>query len=366
MQTKNTNITTWLNTYFPNHQHQNQLQTYLKYLQHHQHTITKITTQHPPWTERPPLHLPYIYQHTLHIQDKKPTHLFQKNNYSQTLPTLLSILFFILIPKFSKTFRTHHKQWEQQHGKRPYLTTLNPNTLWTNNINFLHHLGTHWQHPHHQPIGPTWILANNTTHVTEGIYDHNGTIGTTMKHHLHHELTHGIQTNWTNSNTITQYGIQIAKSIKHCYKKQHILIDLNLNNFIYDKNHTARLIDGEFFTHFHTPIPAHYKSMELALFMGILYLETTQHYCKTIQSPQTKNINNYQKGILLLLSSLLKEINYEPDELKNALTMYQDTASKLGHLFFHLMFCLQNNQKTIQLYQKNLQKNLITTIENLI
>ena len=107
--------------------------------------------------------------------------------------------------------------------------------------------------------------------------------------------------------------------------------------------------------------------MALAYFKKLLkfYLETTQHYCKTIHTPQTNIINNYQQGILLLLTSLLKEINYDSTELKNALIMYQDTASKLGHLFFHLMFALQNNQKTIHLYQKNLQKNLISTIENL-
>lgn len=264
----------------------------------------------------------------------------------------------------SYEFRKHHKVYENEHGHISCFTPPHPKQLWERYKNFLFTLGDSWETSNDNELGPIWIILNDITTVTQAIYDDKGNIGTTLNTLIIEAIHSGILNQYENKNNFEKYGKAIGTTICKCYEKNTAFIDVNLGNFIFDSRSRARLIDGELFQAFDRYVPSHYKAMELALMMGVLFLETALDYCKTIDSANQEDMSYYQQGLTLLITSIIDELNLTKEETQLALSIYRDWSSKFSHFFFKMLFSLICDFRLIHKYQALLKENLIFTGEN--
>jgi len=354
----------WLKIYFWESISKERMLKYLQHMKQDYGNIRTIISKHPSWTKRPPLHLPYIYKHEIHFQRGSKIVLFQKYNYSRSVPSLITSFIWSLIPKMSSEFRKHHKVWEAKHGHISCFTHPNPKQLWERYKNFLFTLGGSWKTTKDTDLGPIWIMLNDITTVTQAICDDRGNIGTAANTLVTKAIHNGILNQYENKEEFEKYGRGIGTAMRKYYEKNTVLIDVNLGNFIFDSRLRARLIDGELFQVFDGDVPSHYKAMELALMMGTLFLETALDYCKTINSINQEKMSNYQQGLVLLITSIIHELTLSKEEIQLALSIYRDRTSKFSHFFFKMLFSLICDFRMIHKYQVLLKENLIFTVEN--
>jgi len=355
---------TWLTTYFWESISKEKMLKYLKHLKQNYGDINTIISNHPSWSKRPPLHLPYIYKHEIHFQGYSEIVLFQKYNYSRSFTSLIASFISFIIPKMSPGFRKRHKIWEIEHYYIPYFSHPYPRQLWERYKNFLSTLGNNYEIANGNELGPVWILLNDITTVTETISGIDGKIGTGINNLVIEAIHHGILKQNENKNCFEKYGKEIGITLRKCYERNSALIDVNLGNFIIDSRSRARLIDGELFQVFDKEVPSHYKAMELALMMGVLFLETALDYCKTINSMNDVDMNNYQQGLVLLTGGIMESISLSKEEIQLALSIFRDNSSKFSHFFFKILFSLICDYRMIHKYQVLLKENLILTIDN--
>ncbi|UCD14482.1 MAG: hypothetical protein JSW60_03435 [Thermoplasmatales archaeon] len=358
------NCNFWLETYFWENMSKEQMLKYLQHMKQDYGNINTIISKHPPWSQRPPLHLPYIYKHEICFQNGAKIVLFQKYNYSRSVPSLISSFTSLLIPKMSYEFRKHHKVWEASHGHTPYFAHPDPRQLWERYKNFLFMLGYNWEITNDTELGPVWIVLNDITTVTEAIYNSKGNIGIGLKSLVTEAIHLGILKQYENKDDFEKYGKSIGTTMRKCYEKNTALIDVNLGNFILDSKARARLIDGELCQVFDREVPSHYKAMELALMMGVLFLETALDYCKTIKSMNHEDMGNYQQGLTLLITAIMEGLNLSQKEIQLAISIFKDKSSKLSHFFFKMLFSFLCDSRMIHKYHVLLKENLIFTVEN--
>ncbi len=358
------NCNSWLNIYFWESISKEQMLKYLQHMKQYYGNINTIISKHPSWSQRPPLHLPYIYKHEIHFQGGSKIVLFQKYNYSRGAPSLITSFIWSLLPKMSYEFRKHHKVYEAEHGHISCFTHPHPKQLWERYKNFLFTLGNSWETANDNELGPVWIVLNDITTVTEAIYDDKGDIGTTLNTLVIEVIHSGILNQYENKKDFEKYGKAIGTTMCKCYEKNTVFIDVNLGNFIFDSRSRARLIDGELFQVFDRDVPSHYKAMELALMMGVLFLETALDYCKTINSTNQEDMSYYQQGLTLLIASIIDRLILSKEEIQLGLSIYRDRSSKFSHFFFKILFSLICDFRIIHKYQVLLKENLIFTVEN--
>lgn len=355
---------TWLDTYFWDSISKEKMLKYLQHLKQANGDINKIISNHPSWSQRPPLHLPYIYKHEIYFQGDSKIVLFQKYNFSRSFTSLIASFVSSLVPKMSSEFRKRHKMWEAEHDYTPYFTHPQPKHLWERYKNFLSTLGNNWETANNTELGPIWILLNDITTVTEAIIGIDGNIGIGLNNSVTEAIHLGMLKQYENKDWFKKYGKDIGTAMRKCYEKNSVLIDVNLGNFIIDSTSRARLIDGELFQVFDGDVPSHYKAMELALMMGVLFLETALDYCKTINSMNDIDINNYQQGLALIITGIIDGVSLSKEEIQLALSIFRDNSSKFSHFFFKILFSQICDFRMIHKYQVLLKENLIFTVQN--
>jgi hypothetical protein len=337
----------WIVLYFWDSVAYEQITEYLSTLIQHHGTITTVSSAHPILLERTPIHLPYIYHHEVNFSDGASVVLFQKYNFSRNLVSLFTSLTWSYLAQCSTVFRKYHRQYEKRIGRPVSLVHPHPKSLWENYTMFLSTVGTTWNRKDTILLGPTWVVLTDVTAVTIAVPGKSHDVGTSVYTHL----IHAVHQQRFQKKRYETIGDALGKTLRSCYMNKVVFIDVGLGNYILDSKGVVRFIDGELFQVFPEGVPAHYKALELVLFMETLYLETVRDYYRTVNSLDAETMKKYQRGLLMFFTAFLTELGLQQDELKLAQAMYRDWSTKVSTFYLTFFLSLTRDAQVISSYR---------------
>jgi hypothetical protein len=352
----------WIATYFWNIPAKEQITGFLQpHIEQHG-SIILVYSFHPTVQEHTPLHLPYLYQHTVSFEDGFQCILFQKYNFSKNITSLFTSMVWSYLPQLSTTFRRQHRTYEKNLSRPLSLVRPHPRFLWENYSVFLSTIGASWNTKKLPFIGPIWVVLTEVTAVTLAVPSKTQEVGSSLYSHLANALHHSR----FQKKQYELLGKSVGKTIQSCYAQKVAFIDIGLGNSILDSKGVARFIDGEFLQMFPETVPSHYKALELVVFMEDIYVEMVRDYCRTLNSRDSDMIRKYQQGLLVFFSSFIKELDLSNADLVLAQKMFNDWSTKVGTFCFTVFLVLRWDARVVCSFRKLLKKELETIINQRI
>ena len=349
----------WITVYFWDLPSKEQIIEFLQpHIKHHG-SITSVCTFHPTFQEHTPLHLPYLYQHTVSFEDGFQCLLFQKFNFSQNVTSLFTSFIWSYLPQLSTTFRRQHRKYEKNLGHPLPLVHPHPRSLWENYTVFLSTIGSSWKTKKPTILGPIWVVLTHVTAVTLAVPGKNQVVGVSVYFHL----VNALHRSHFQKKQYELLGTSVGKTIRSCYAQKVAFIDIGLGNYILDSEGAVRFIDGEFLQVLPEKVPSHYKALELVAFMEDIYIEMVRDYCRTINSKDSEVIRKYHKGLLVFFSSFLKELDLSKEDLVLAQKMFNDWSTKLGTFCFTVFLVLRWDAEVVSSFRVLLKKELEMIIQ---
>lgn len=349
----------WLTTFFWDPFSREQITAFLTTQIELHGSVLSVTSSHPLVWEHTPLHLPFLYRHDLLFKDGSVCVLFQKFNFARSLTSLFASVIWAYLAQLSLHFRKAHRLYEKNKGHAVILLHPHPRFLWEQYLLFLSTFGSSWDANQDAPLGPVWIVCTDVTAVTLAVADRNQTVGSSVYSHLV-DLIH--QSSFQKKG-FKRLGESVARTMRSCYRQKAVFIDVGLGNFILDSEGRARAIDGELFQLFVEAVPAHYKALELVMFMEDIYIEVVRDYCRTINSRHVETIRRYQQGLFVFFSSFLTTLGLTKDELALAQAMYPDWSTKLGTFVFTFSLAFHRDAQVMSSFRRLLKEGLKSMLD---